>query len=155
MSLAPELPASNTMSSVPVLPSRECGSCTMCCKTMSVWEIDKPNGVWCKHVRSHSSCAIYETRPQSCRSFNCLWLRGVGPEDMRPDKSRVIMVEAEDGAEGVKGFAAILDPTRPLAWQAPKVRAFLEAVRDGYGAIGMALGPRKRVFLAGQPLQTP
>ena len=129
----------------------------MCCKTMSVWEIDKPNNVWCKHVRNHTSCAIYETRPNSCRIFNCLWLRGVGPEALRPDRSRVVMVEAADSnaPDGPKGFAAILDPTRPLAWQEPGMRSFLEMVRDRYGAIGMALGNRKRVFRAGEPLQTP
>lgn len=139
------------------LPARQCGSCTMCCKTMSVWEIEKPNGVWCKHVQGNRTCAIYDTRPQSCRSFNCLWLLGVGTDAMRPDRSRVIMVEAEDerAPDGPKGFAAILDPTRPLAWQEPGLRAFLENIRDRYGAIGMALGPRKRVFRAGQPLQTP
>ncbi len=137
------------------LPGRECGSCTMCCKTMSVQEIDKPNNVWCRHVRNHSSCAIYETRPNSCRTFDCLWLRGIGTDAMRPDRSRVVMVEAEGEAGGPKGFAAILDPTRPLAWQEPSMRAFLEQIRDRYGAIGMALGSRKRVFRAGQPLQTP
>ena len=76
---------------------------------------------------------------------------------MRPDKSRVIMVEAEDERSpgGPKGFAAVLDPSRPLAWQEPAMRSFLESIRDRYGAIGMALGSRKRVFKAGQPLQTP
>lgn len=74
---------------------------------------------------------------------------------MRPDRSRVVMVEAEDETGGPKGVAAILDPTRPLAWQEPSMRAFLEQIRDRYGAIGIALGTRKRVFRAGQPLQTP
>ncbi|MGA0596650.1 YkgJ family cysteine cluster protein [Enterovirga sp. CN4-39] len=137
------------------LPPRECGGCTLCCKTMSVWEIEKPNNVWCRHVRNHTSCSIYETRPNSCRTFNCLWLRGVGTDAMRPDRSRVVLVEAEDEGGGPKGIAAILDPTRPLAWQEPAMRGFLEQVRDGYGAVGMALGTRKRVFRAGQPLQTP
>ncbi|MDB5513036.1 MAG: uncharacterized protein JWR08_2519 [Enterovirga sp.] len=156
MSLTAEMPARDADApATPALATRECGSCTLCCKTMSVWEIDKPNGVWCRHVKSNRMCAIYETRPQSCRSFDCLWLRGVGPEGMRPDKSRVIMVEAEEKEGGPKGFAVVLDPTRPLAWQEPTVRAFLETVRDRYGVIGMALGTRKRVFHAGQPLQTP
>lgn len=140
---------------VPALPNRECGSCTMCCKTMSVREIDKPNGVWCRHVRDYKSCAIYDERPQSCRTFNCLWLRGIGADAMRPDKSRVVLVEAEDEAGGPKGVAAILDPTRPLAWQEPSMRTFLEQIRDRYGAVGMAIGSRKRVYRAGQPLQTP
>ncbi|NNM75203.1 hypothetical protein [Enterovirga aerilata] len=134
---------------------RECGSCTLCCKTMSVREIEKPNNVWCRHVRNHTSCEIYETRPHSCRVFNCLWLRGVGTDAMRPDRSRVVLVEAEDEAGGPKGVAAILDPSRPLAWQEPQMRVFLEQIRDRYGAVGMALGTRKRVFRAGQPLQTP
>lgn len=136
-------------------PIRECGSCTLCCKTMSVWEIEKPNGKWCPHVRDHQSCAIYDTRPTSCRTFDCLWLRGIGTDAMRPDRSRVVLVEAEDEKGSGTGLAAILDPTRPLAWQEPTMRALLEDVRDRFGAVGLALGTRKRVFQRGQPLQTP
>ena len=141
----------------PSTAARECGSCTLCCKIMSVWEIEKPNGVLCKHVRNHQSCAIYETRPQSCRTFNCLWLRGVGTDAMRPDRSRVVMVEADDPTDpsAPKGFAAVLDPTRPLAWREPAMLGFLEMIRDRYGAVGLAIGSRKRVFRAGQPLETP
>jgi hypothetical protein len=157
MSLTAEAPQSAPSAPAESRPpiTRECGTCTMCCKTMSVWEIEKPNGVWCKHVKNHQTCAIYETRPQSCRTFDCLWLRGIGTEAMRPDRSRVVLVEAEDSNGGGTGLAAILDPTRPLAWQEPKMRAFLEDVRDRFGAVGLGLGAKKRVFRAGQPLQTP
>lgn len=140
---------------VPGVPPRQCGTCTMCCKTMSVWEIEKPNDVWCKHTPDRRSCNIYETRPKSCRDFNCLWLLGVGTDAMRPDRSRVILVEAEGAPGEPKGLAAILDPTRPLAWQEPGMRTFLEMARDRYGAVGIGLGRRKRVFRPGQPLQTP
>jgi hypothetical protein len=48
----------------------------MCCKTMSVGEIDKPANKWCQHcdLRGVHGCKIYETRPAECANYQCLWL---------------------------------------------------------------------------------
>lgn len=48
----------------------------------------------CQHC-TVKGCAIYEERPQTpCRSFECAWLKPDSPipEDMRPDKSGVIVI---------------------------------------------------------------
>lgn len=69
---------------------RKCGGCTACCKTHEVVEIKKPRGVWCTHCDIGKGCRIYLERPQACKSFRCLWLRGVGDERDRPDRSKVV-----------------------------------------------------------------
>jgi hypothetical protein len=38
-----------------------------------------------------TNCTIYEDRPDSCRAFDCAWLLGAMDEDMRPDKSHIVI----------------------------------------------------------------
>ena len=66
---------------------RECGTCTACCTVLAIAELQKPARWACSHVAC-DRCGIYERRPQSCRDFNCVWLRGAiaGDESLRPDK---------------------------------------------------------------------
>jgi hypothetical protein len=78
---------------LPLVPGRECGDCTICCSTMN---IDKPqaqkhSGVLCKNCVD-GGCAIYETRPDVCRSFHCGWRQMPGLGDAwRPDRSGVFI----------------------------------------------------------------
>ena len=53
---------------------------------MAVPELRKPNRVACEHVYAQG-CSIHERRPEDCRLFHCLWLRGAiaGDERTRPD----------------------------------------------------------------------
>ena len=68
----------------------------MCCKVMAVEALDKPVGVMCKHACG--KCSIYETRPDSCRTYNCLWLVDERvPEEFKPSKTKVVL-NAKDGA---------------------------------------------------------
>lgn len=72
------------------MTNRSCGACSACCKTHAVFEIEKPQGVWCPHCPSKQSCDIYEERPPSCQSFRCAWLNGSGGEEERPDLVRIV-----------------------------------------------------------------
>lgn len=65
---------------------RECGDCTVCCFTGAVDGL-KPAHSKCPH--ECDGCAIYEDprRPRICSEFRCAWLRGLGREDHRPDRS--------------------------------------------------------------------
>lgn len=74
-------------------PSRTCGTCTVCCKTHGIVELNKLPNVLCPHVdKLCHNCAIYPTRPQTCRDFECLWLQGVQwlEESDKPEKSKVV-----------------------------------------------------------------
>ena len=57
-------------------PGKTCGSCTLCCKVVGVAELKKPADVWCGHCNKAKGCKIYDTRPQECRTFYCLFLLG-------------------------------------------------------------------------------
>ena len=71
----------------------QCGTCTLCCKLVHVYEIDKPMGKWCPHCSLGKGCQIYETRPSECKTWNCLWLQGAfgNDPDLRPDKCKVVV----------------------------------------------------------------
>jgi uncharacterized cysteine cluster protein YcgN (CxxCxxCC family) len=73
--------------------SRACGACSLCCKLLPIAELDKPHDRWCAHCRPGAGgCTIYETRPQACRTFNCLWLTEVTVADhWFPQKSKMVV----------------------------------------------------------------
>jgi hypothetical protein len=74
---------------------RECGGCTACCKLLGVTDLDppKPAWTWCKHCTVGQGCQIYDSRPQSCKNFACMYQLGTPPlEGMRPDQCKVMYV---------------------------------------------------------------
>ena len=104
---------------------RSCGECTACCTVLAVDELRKPMRWACDHIHC-AGCRIYDTRPQSCREFNCLWLLGEipGDERARPDRlgvifdgyqragsneSRFVALEIWDGAFAEPAAAALID----------------------------------------------
>ena len=65
--------------------TRSCGPCSLCCTLLRVDELNKRAGHDCVHQRGEQGCGIYETRPQICRSYMCLWRQGGLGDDERPD----------------------------------------------------------------------
>lgn len=94
-------------------PVRPCGGCTRCCTNMAIEELDKPIDVDCTYLHPDGGCGRYETRPQSCREFECLWRKGLGTRYLRPDKSDVMYCTTSNGSALV-GFVT---PGRPGAWK--------------------------------------
>jgi hypothetical protein len=80
-----------------IVPDRECGSCTACCKELAILEdgMSKLPGVLCEHCTVAKGCNIYDARPNICRTYHCLWrsLPEMG-EAWRPDRSDVLMIPA-------------------------------------------------------------
>ena len=89
-----------------ILPDRPCGSCNVCCVALTIHdpELQKAQGYRCRNAQPDSSCAIYPSRPQTCRSFNCGWrqLKWIR-EPLRPDRSGVLVrlhgSRSSDGTE--------------------------------------------------------
>lgn len=90
-----------------LVAGRECGTCNVCCVALTIDdpELQKPQGYKCHHAQRDNSCAIYATRPQTCRAFFCGWrqLKWIR-ETMRPDVSGVLVrmqrnVSRETGEE--------------------------------------------------------
>jgi hypothetical protein len=77
-----------------LVPGRTCGTCNVCCIALTIDEpaLRKPQGFRCRNAQSDNSCAIYETRPDTCRTFFCgfrqlRWVR----DTLRPDVSGVLI----------------------------------------------------------------
>lgn len=77
-----------------LVPGRECGNCNACCVELTIQdpELRKAQGIRCHHARPDNRCGIYDTRPGTCRTFNCGWRRfaWVAP-GLRPDQSGILI----------------------------------------------------------------
>jgi hypothetical protein len=77
-----------------LVAGRTCGSCNVCCVALTINdpELQKIQGFRCRNARPDNSCAIYETRPETCRTFYCGWRRLKWiRETLRPDNSGVLV----------------------------------------------------------------
>lgn len=109
----------------PEAPKRSCGDCTLCCKVMKIEsdELNKPTNVWCQDCTKTKGCGIYETRPQPCRDFECLWLQYPYMDDaLQPSKCHVVFTPTADG----QGVTVHVDKQYPLAYKAPAVQAMID-----------------------------
>ena len=109
---------------------RQCAGCTMCCKVMRVPELPKKINVWCTHCVLGQGCGIYETRPSSCREFNCLYLSNPTLTPIwKPSECKFVM-RFEPGGGG--RISIHVDAKRPDAWrQEPFLSTFHEWARIG------------------------
>jgi hypothetical protein len=109
-----------------LVKDRTCGDCTLCCLIFDISEFPEKNvGEWCKHCKPGQGCGIYEDRPLSCSGFRCLWLRGVGAEEDRPDRIGVVFSFApwDDKNQFLR---AGVDPDRPWAWHDTRPKAMID-----------------------------
>jgi uncharacterized cysteine cluster protein YcgN (CxxCxxCC family) len=94
---------------------RSCGDCSLCCKLPQIDELQKPEGVWCRHCAPRrGGCMIYETRPLSCRVFHCSWLinSDLGPEWRPLTCKMVVFLE-----KAANRLAVRVVPEYPDAWR--------------------------------------
>jgi len=97
------------------MKKRTCGECSMCCKLIKIEEISKPAGEWCQYCAPRNGgCTIHGSHPQACKQFQCHWLKGLGSESIRPDKSKVIFLKRT--IEDNPTIVVLVDPTRPDAY---------------------------------------
>lgn len=95
-----------------------CDGCCICCKLMKVEELKKPGDSWCQHCKIGEGCNIYDTRPDSCRVYECVWLQTQKMDkpislSLRPDKSRVVIGTMNQGEDVV----LYVSQDRPDAWE--------------------------------------
>ena len=95
-------------------PDRTCGDCSVCCTVAAVPALGKATHSACAHD-GPNGCEIYgsDDRPRVCAEFRCSWLRGIGREEDRPDRSGVMLsYNLLNG--GMFGFAILLRRCEPL-----------------------------------------
>lgn len=47
----------------------DCNLCGACCVAPDIAALDKPLGLRCPHLTEGNLCAVYEQRPEVCRSY--------------------------------------------------------------------------------------
>jgi hypothetical protein len=96
-----------------VVPGRECGSCTLCCKVYNVVELGKPPGKWCSHCKPGRGCTIHDNLPSECAVFNCLWrTESAMSMQWKPDQSKMVLTVHPE----TNNIHVIVDPGLPSAW---------------------------------------
>lgn len=97
-----------------IVAGRSCGTCTLCCKVLKITELQKPKGVWCRHCKPGDGCGIYDTKPNECSQFYCLFLLDNRLGDAwKPSRSKIVLVtEFEQNR-----VAAHVDPAFPGRWR--------------------------------------
>jgi hypothetical protein len=129
--------------------TKTCGSCTVCCKLISVKELNKPAGTPCQHCNIGRGCAIYQDRPHSCRAWSCGWL--VTPDmrdEYRPDRCGFVLM-----APLTNGKALQLSVDWKRIREKPRLKntmqKFVDAVtRSGTSVVWIAPDRKLRAVLA-------
>lgn len=133
----------------PVVPGRECGTCTLCCKVLLIRELAKPMGRWCAHCNPGRGCAIHAARPQECRDFFCLWMVDprLGPE-WKPEKAKFVVTNDRTGIN----LMIRCDPGFPQAWrQEPYhavIRGWARAAQAHRGTVVVTVNRSATVLVA-------
>jgi hypothetical protein len=96
-----------------LVPGRECGTCTICCKLPEIGALGKTMSTWCKHATPGKGCGIYDERPTVCRSFHCGWMldASLGPE-WKPERAKFYFSPEQGG-----NLSIMVDPGVPNAWR--------------------------------------
>jgi hypothetical protein len=103
---------------VGLVPGRDCGACTVCCKELTVDTdaIRKVQGIACVHCIAGGGCGIYHQRPAICRDWFCLWRRYAWLDDTwRPDRSQILLRATDDDVPAgyAAGSGVVLDVLGP------------------------------------------
>lgn len=98
----------------------------MCCKLLDIPALEKPANRWCRHCAPGRGCTIYDSRPQPCRDFACVWLESQResnplPPELKPDQCGVVLSFAPDRRD----VMVYCDPGDPDAWKSPPVLKLL------------------------------
>ena len=130
------------------IPGKACGECSLCCQVLEIEELKKSAGTLCKDCLVGGGCGVYETRPDVCREYECLWKgdRGLSPQ-MRPDRVGTILMEDPDTDE----YRAVCDPAKPLAWRTPIVfRHLVTMAKAGRTVVAKAGLKSWRIHASGE-----
>ena len=99
-----------------LVPGRDCGSCSLCCKVLKIdWlAAPKPGGKWCPHCAPGRGCGIWTNRPSGCATYFCEWRRlpQLGDE-WRPDRAG-FLISRPDPA---RPYEIVVDPGRANSWR--------------------------------------
>ncbi len=109
------------------MSSRQCGSCSLCCKVLDVPAVYKPAGQWCRHFKAGAGCSIHQLRPKPCRDFACLWLKDSGLDDAwKPSTAKFVLADSPEG----DALLIHVDPNQKNAWRLEPYHRVLRQLAD-------------------------
>jgi hypothetical protein len=107
-----------------------CSKCSLCCTMLEVPELNKPIGQKC--IYNIDLCVIYDNRPDSCKKFECGWLKHNLNFKLRPDKCHVIFEKIFINPI----YIALVDPEYPDSWKDDMVFTLInEMIRTNYAVV--------------------
>ncbi len=76
--------------------------------------LNKPEGKWCSHCTPGKGCGIWQSRPDFCRDFHCLWISDqTFPAEWKPEIAKFVM-NIQDGGDQL---VVMTDPGNRHAWK--------------------------------------
>jgi hypothetical protein len=103
-----------------------CGTCTACCTVLGVKELRKEDYKNCTHLCG-GGCAIYQSRPKECQTYECLWRASSGKlDELRPDKLGVILEPTQTSV----GQAVVVREVWMDASKSDLAQQFIELVAE-------------------------
>jgi hypothetical protein len=138
---------SNTDETPPLVPDRRCGECTMCCKVFPIPETGKADYENCPHLVPGVGCGIYETRPQTCRDFFCMWRFDASlDEAWKPSNAGFVLHDPPPWA-----LIASHDVDAPDAWRREpyqsQIREWALELGRGQHLVGVRAGDRTTLLV--------
>jgi len=125
---------------------RSCGSCALCCKLLGL--VENKLGQWCPHCLKSGGCSIYDSRPNICRAFNCVWLTDANfGDEWQPTRSKIVICHTLSGDTSHLVFH--VDPGWPHSWRnEPYYSQLKRLARNGLEHNGIVtVNVAKRVFV--------
>lgn len=99
------------MANTLLVEGRECGDCVACCVELTIEdpELVKLPGVACEHLLKKGGCSIYQTRPETCKNWYCMWrFMPLLDDGWRPDLKGVLIKRVFDNIPpGYEGKIAL------------------------------------------------
>lgn len=102
-----------------------CDGCTACCTILPIedTQLIKLENVTCTHC--DKGCTIYESRPESCVNFECVYIQDGYSEEIRPDKSGVIFDKLT-----TRIYQALISRDRLDSWDTEPMRDYIRSLND-------------------------
>lgn len=132
------------MAGIDATSSKQCGTCSLCCKVYRIDEIAKPAGQWCGHCKPGRGCGIWGQHPAQCRAFACMWLSEawLGPE-WYPQTAKMVLTMNPQ-----RWLLVEVDSGSPKAWMREPYLGHLRR----FAAAGLPLSRPVVVFSAGEAI---